>query len=126
MKKTLIMLFISTFALKGLSQEKKPVFRFKSESISLNKIPQGNPVTTTFEFTNSGKTPLIITAVKPTCGCTAAEYTNIPVKPGKTGYIKITYNAATFGPFNKTIAVSSNSNEPLKTISITGEVLKRE
>jgi hypothetical protein len=78
-----------------------------------------------FEFTNVGKQPLILTDVRPTCGCTIADYTKTPVKSGEKGNIKITYNAAVAAPFNKVIVVTSNAETPQKNLNIVGEVVAK-
>lgn len=86
------------------------------------EIPQGVPVTVTFKFTNTGTAPMIISDVKPSCGCTTPSYTKEPVLAGKAGSIKVQYNAAAEGAFNKSITVISNSDEPNKIIYIKGTV----
>jgi len=101
----------------------KAEFKFNEEKHDFGKIAQGKPVTTTFEFTNVGKEPLILTAVQPSCGCTAADFTKTPVKPKEKGIIKITYNAAVVSPFTKTITITSNAATPTKIIYIVGEVI---
>ncbi|QXV67483.1 DUF1573 domain-containing protein [Mucilaginibacter achroorhodeus] len=98
-------------------------FKFNEEKHDFGKIPQGKPVTTVFEFTNVGTTPLILTEVKPTCGCTIADYTKTPVPQNGKGTIKITYNAAVVSAFNKTIVVTSNAKTPTKYLNIVGEVV---
>ncbi|MDY6121578.1 MAG: DUF1573 domain-containing protein [Porphyromonas sp.] len=77
------------------------------------------------EFTviNSGKSPLVITRVVASCGCTTPEYEQEPIAPGKTGKIKVTYNpAGRPGPFVKTIAVYSNGKDGAFTLKIKGKV----
>jgi Protein of unknown function (DUF1573) len=61
-----------------------------------------------FEFTNTGDAPLIITNVLSTCGCTVPTKPEAPIMPGKTGKIDIKYNMAP-GPIRKTITVESNA-----------------
>ena len=126
--KKIILLFavIAGFALNASAQtDTKPEFKFVSETHDFGKIPQGVPVTTNFEFTNVGVEPLILTEVKPTCGCTIADYTKTPVKKGEKGIIKITYNAAALAPFSKAIVVTSNAKTPQKYLNITGEVIAK-
>src|ERR1700749_1359280 len=96
MKKIMILCAVVLgFALTASAQDnQKPEFKFNEEKNDFGKIPQGTPVTTIFEFPNIGTEPLILTDVKPTCGCTIADYTKTPVKNGATGLIKITSNAA--------------------------------
>jgi ABC-type amino acid transport substrate-binding protein len=125
MKKILmICAVILGFAFTASAQDsQKAEFKFNEEKHDFGKIPQGTPVTTVFEFTNVGKEPLILTEVRPTCGCTIADYTKTPVKSGDKGTIKITYNAAAAAPFNKTIVVKSNAVTPEKYLNIVGEVV---
>ena len=104
--------------------DNKAEFKFAEEKHDFGKVPQGKPVTTDFVYTNIGEEPLILTEVKPTCGCTIADYTKTPVKKGEKGSIKITYNAAVEAPFNKTIVVTSNAKTPTKYLVIVGEVVK--
>lgn len=104
--------------------DNKAEFKFVEEKHDFGKVPQGKPVTTDFVYTNVGEEPLILTEVKPTCGCTIADYTKTPVKKGEKGSIKITYNAAVEAPFNKTIVVTSNAKTPTKYLVIVGEVVK--
>ncbi|AMR32737.1 hypothetical protein A0256_15550 [Mucilaginibacter sp. PAMC 26640] len=101
----------------------KAEFKFNEEKHDFGDIPQGTPVTTVFEFTNVGKEPLILSEVRPTCGCTIADYTKTPVLSGAKGMIKITYNAAVASAFNKTIVVTSNSKTPTKYLNIVGKVI---
>lgn len=127
MKKILLICaVILGFAYTASAQDsEKPVFKFNEEKHDFGKIPQGTPVTTVFEFTNVGKEPLILTDVRPTCGCTIADFTKTPVKAGEKGSIKITYNAAVAAPFNKPIVVTSNASIPQKTLNIVGEVIAK-
>ena len=116
-----------TFVARTASAQdsQKAEFKFNEEKHDFGKIPQGTPVTTVFEFTNVGTTPLIITDVRPTCGCTIADFTKTPVNPGDKGSIKITYNAAFMAPFTKTIVVTSNASTPVKNLIIVGEVVAK-
>ena len=73
------------------------------------KIKKGDVVNHVFEVTNTGKNPLIISAVQPTCGCTVPEYTKEPILPGKKGEITLTFNSANFdGVVHKTAEVYAN------------------
>jgi uncharacterized protein DUF1573 len=125
-KLMLICAVVLGFAFTATAQDnEKAEFKFNEEKHDFGKVPQGTPVTTVFEFTNIGKEPLILTDVKPTCGCTIADYTKTPVKNGEKGLIKITYNAANVAPFNKTIVVTSNAKTPTKYLNIVGEVIAK-
>jgi len=124
MKKILMVcVVIIGFAFTASAQDsQKAEFKFNEEKHDFGNIPQGTPVTTMFEFTNIGQEPLILTEVRPTCGCTIADYTKTPVKSGEKGIIKITYNAYNPGAFNKVIIVTSNAKTPQKNLIIVGVV----
>jgi hypothetical protein len=125
-KLILICTIILGFAFTASAQDdQKAEFKFNEEKHDFGKIPQGTPVTTVFEFTNVGTQPLILTEVRPTCGCTIADYTKTPVLKGAKGTIKITYNAAVASAFNKTIVVTSNAKTPTKYLNIVGEVVAK-
>jgi hypothetical protein len=124
MKKLMIICaMVFGFALTAAAQDTQPEFKFVEEKHNFGTVPQGTPVTTIFEFTNIGAQPLILSDVKPTCGCTVADFTKTPVKKGEKGSIKITYNAAAVSPFSKTIVVTSNAKTPQKNLVIIGEVV---
>ncbi len=112
--------FIGTSALA--QQNSKAEFKFDKETHDFGKIAQGTPVTHVFTFENTGSEPIIISEVKPSCGCSVAEYTKTPVKPGEKGTISVTFNAATKQPFTKNFTVRSNTKTPVKTLYIKGEV----
>ncbi|MEZ4852427.1 MAG: DUF1573 domain-containing protein [Bacteroidia bacterium] len=85
-------------------------------------IPQGTPVSHTFHFTNTGNKALKIESVKPSCGCTVANYSREEIQPGETGYVEVTYNAHSTGIFTKTASVTYNTEEGAKILKIKGEV----
>lgn len=100
------------------------VLGWESPSHDFGKIKQGVPVTHEFTFTNTGKTPLVITNVQASCGCTTPDWSKDPIPPGGQGFIKATYNAASMGGFNKTVTVMANVEGGFKQLSIKGEVVQ--
>lgn len=95
---------------------------FTKEIHDFGMIPQNQPATYMFYFTNTGKEPLIISNVSASCGCTTPEWSKEPIPPKKTGYIKATYNAAAIGPFNKNVTVFSNAKRNTVILTLKGEV----
>ena len=75
-----------------------------------------------FKFTNPGKTPLVLNNVQASCGCTVPEWTREPVQPGATGTIKVRYNTAIQGAFQKSITVYSNAKNNPVVLIIKGTV----
>ena len=95
----------------------------KQVSYDFGKIQQGRPVTHLFEVTNIGTEPLRIENVQASCGCTTPEWSSDAIKPGGSTVIKVGYNAASEGPFQKSVTVQYNVNQT-KTILISGTVFK--
>ncbi len=118
-----IMAFV---ALTAMQTNNKAEFKFTAETHDFGKIPQGKAVSYELKFTNVGEEPLIITAVEPACGCTAADFTRTPVKKGQTGSITLTYNAAAMSAFAKTATIKSNSKTPVKVLYLKGEVIENK
>lgn len=102
------------------------VLSFETEEINYGSIPQHADGVKVFKFTNTGATPIVITQVKTSCGCTVPTYSKEPVVAGATGEIQIKYATDRIGVFTKTITIVSNASEPNKVIKIKGEVLKPE
>jgi len=102
-----------------------PAFKFEKEVIDYGKIAQNSDGNRVFKFKNTGKTPLIITNVKGSCGCTVPTKPEEPIMPGKTGEIKVKYATDRIGRFSKTVTITSNATEARKVVRIKGEVLKK-
>jgi hypothetical protein len=122
-----LLLSLTAFALSTVlfAQSDSAVAKFNSTVIDLGKIKQDNPTTATFEVTNIGTEPLVIEQATPTCGCTIGDYTKEPIAPGKSGFIKATYNAKNVGMFEKRLNVKFAGYD-MRPITIKGEVLKNE
>ena len=99
------------------------VLSVKETAFDFGTIPQGKPVYHFFEVTNTGKDPMVIVNVQTSCGCTTPEWSKEPVAPGATTKIRVGYNAAAEGHFEKYITVMYNQNLS-KQIKITGTVWK--
>jgi len=93
----------------------------KETAFDFGTIPQGKPVYHFFEVTNTGKTPMVISNVQTSCGCTTPEWSKEPVAPGGTTKIRVGYNAAGEGHFEKFITIMYNQNLS-KQIKINGTV----
>ncbi len=95
---------------------------FKNTTHSFGKIPHAKPVTTEFSFVNKSDKNLIIETATAECGCTTPDYPKTPIQKGKTGEIKVTYNAENPGKFSKRVTVKfANIKDPV-ILTIEGEV----
>ena len=101
-----------------------PVMKFDKESHDFGKIKMGDKVTYDFKFTNNGKSPLIITDARATCGCTKPDWPHTPVKPGDSGSIHVVFNSTgKQGLQDKMITVTANTNPADNMVHLIGEVL---
>jgi archaellum component FlaG (FlaF/FlaG flagellin family) len=100
--------------------EKAPI-TFKNLEVNKPNIAYGADETFTFDFKNTGKTPIIITNVQTSCGCTTANKPTEPVAPGKSSSISVKYDTKRVGDFVKTITVTTNVGDPI-VLTIKGKV----
>lgn len=98
------------------SNEKQAVITFEKEEHDFGTVLQGEVVTYSFHFTNTGTVPLLISSVNTSCGCTVGDYPREPIAPGKSGIIKATYDSKGHQGFqSRTLTVMSNTM-PAKTL----------
>lgn len=95
----------------------------KEEVYDFGTIPQGRPVYHSFIIANNGAAPVRLENVQATCGCTTPEWNKEPIAASGTDKIKVGYNAAAEGPFEKFITITYNGNQS-KQIRIKGTVWK--
>ncbi|MBU8891201.1 MAG: DUF1573 domain-containing protein [Bacteroidales bacterium] len=129
MKKLIISLIsVLVFVSYVNAQQKGANISFEKEIHDFGKIKEdGGKVEYKFAFTNTGNSPLIITKVKASCGCTSPTWTEKPVMPGQKGFVKAVFDPVRRpGNFNKSISVESNSEKGRNILRITGEVSARE
>lgn len=123
--KKLLFLVLALSSTSLFAQKKADdIAKLNVQTYDLGKVKQGVPATATFVVTNIGTEPLLIEQASPTCGCTISDYTKSEIAPGKTGYIKATYNAANLGHIDKTLTVKFAGADDIKSIKLTGDVLE--
>lgn len=99
------------------------VIKVNTESFNFGKIKQSVPVSTYFELTNTTNKPVVVESAWGSCGCTTPEVPKEPIAPGTTTKLKVNYNAAAMGNFNKDVYIKLAGITQPKTVKITGEVL---
>jgi len=87
-----------------------PVMTFNETEYNFGTVIQGEKVSHKFKFTNTGEGNLVISSVKPSCGCTSPKWSREPIKPGEEGYIELTFDSSNKkGMQNKNVRVSANT-----------------
>lgn len=101
---------------------REAVIEFNNTEHNFGKLSYRKEAEYNFQFSNSGKVPLVVSDVKTSCGCTVPEWPSKPVKPGSKGEIKIKYDSASPGVFNKEIKVHYNGLKSPVVLRIKGQV----
>lgn len=83
--------------------------KFDKTQHDFGTIKEGEVVKHKFIFTNIGDVPLVISDVKPTCGCTTTNFTKTPVMPNGQGEIELQFDSSgKAGPQHKPVTVLAN------------------
>ena len=84
----------------------------------------GGKVSHDFLMVNDGSSPLLITRVRTSCGCTASSFSRHSIAPGDTARITLTYNPLHRpGPFFTNAYVYIEGQSLYHTLSISGTVI---
>lgn len=87
-----------------------PVFKFERLEYDFGQIKEGDKVSYTYKFTNTGEAPLIVQSVQPSCGCTAPDWSKEPIPAGGTGFVKVEFDSnGKQGIQNKVVTVNANT-----------------
>lgn len=128
MKRSLMLLFAASILLiscSGRTDEGKidvsvidnlTTIKFERDVIDFKNVEEGERVSGSFKFTNTGKHNLVIYEVNTSCGCTVADYPRGEIAPGESGMISVTYDSdgATGMRITKQVTVNANT-KPAKT-----------
>ena len=100
-----------------------PDIKFEFETYDFGTIKQGDKISYDFEFTNTGKEPLIISAAQGSCGCTVSEWPKEPIAKGGKGKIHVEFNSTgKMGMQDKTVTITSNAKSGQKVLHLKGNV----
>jgi hypothetical protein len=89
------------------------------------KVKEGEVLEVAFHFKNTGEHNLIVSDVRPGCGCTDPQKPEEPIAPGKEGVIKAKFNSKGqhIGENRKYITVTANTKpSPLTELTFRAEV----
>lgn len=101
-----------------------PAIHFDETAHDFGKIRSDQKVSFRWPFHNRGTSDLVITATRPSCGCTASVIDDKAVPPGGTGTLSVTFDpAGQHGKVRKSLAVVSNDPaRPVVSLTLRAEV----
>lgn len=101
-----------------------PVITFEKNIHDFGKVMQGERLSYTFKFKNTGKSNLIIDRAESSCGCTTTTPPKTPIRPGESGQIKVIFDSKTKkGQETNVIVVTANTYPVHTVLKITAEVI---
>ena len=107
-----------------VNREDAPVVTFEELVHDFGDINEGDVVETTFKFKNTGKSELIITKIKGSCGCTVpSNWDRKPIMPGQESEFTVKFNSK--GKPNKqqkTVTLTCNTNKGREIVRIKAQV----
>ena len=104
-----------------------PVMKFNEEKHDFGKITQGEKVSYSFVFKNTGGSDLVISSAQGSCGCTVPSYPHVAIKAGETSKIDVVFNSeGKSGLVQKTITMITNCNPSTKVITISATIIVPE
>ncbi len=105
-----------------------PVIKFDRTEHNFGTVVDGDIIETTFTLTNTGKSALVITDAKVTCGCTVPSWPkNKPIQPGETADIKVKFDTAGKGGGRqtKTVTLFTNTAVGRELLKLKGTVNRK-
>jgi len=113
---------------EAIDPEKLPRFEFEQMEIDAGEISQGTSITKQFNFRNTGGSPLLITDVRSTCGCTVSKnWPKEPVPPEEGGSIEVTFDSeGKNGLQIKPVTIVANTSPEATVLTFKGKVLAPE
>ncbi|MFZ4931842.1 DUF1573 domain-containing protein [Chryseobacterium sp. Mn2064] len=106
-----------------VSNEPSTSVALSESNFDFGKVKKGDKVEHVYEITNTGKNPLVISEVKPGCGCTAPDFTKEPIMPGKKGKITLHFDSSNFdGNVQKYADVFANVEKAPIKLTFTANI----
>jgi hypothetical protein len=100
-----------------------PVMAFQEEKHDFGKITQGEKVSYSFIFKNTGGSELVISSAQGSCGCTVPTYPKQPVKAGEESKIDVVFDSeGKSGLVEKTVTLVTNCNPSTKVLTISSSI----
>ncbi len=96
-----------------------PIIEWNKTEHDFGTIEQGEKVETIFTLTNVGKSDLVVTNAKGSCGCTVPEWPKEAIAPGESADIKVVFNSRSKKDnASNTVTLTTNTEKGSEIIRI--------
>jgi len=96
-----------------------PKISFEEEEHDFGTIINGTPVETIFKYTNTGNSPLVVSNIKSSCGCTVPQdWNKDPLAPGESAQFTVKFNGKGANQVSKTITLTTNTENGSEAVKI--------
>lgn len=101
-----------------------PTISFDKTEHDFGQIKNGTAVETVFSYTNTGNSPLVITDIKSTCGCTVPQnWSKDPLLPGASSKFNVKFNGKGANKISKTITLTTNTEKGSEQVKIAAFIV---
>ncbi len=106
-------------------KEKEAKIEFSKTTHDFGEVIEGEVVSYSFKFKNTGNIDLIVRSVKASCGCTVVKKPEKPIKPGEEEYLEVTFDSNRRSGFqHKTVTVLTNAQPSKRILNIKAKIIK--
>ncbi len=114
----------SGWEVESVPDPNAPKISFEKTEHNFGTVAKGTRPSYDFQFTNTGKSPLVINNVRASCGCTAPAYSREPIPPGESGFVTVEYNTdfRDSETINQSVTVETNTDQGSYNLRIRGRV----
>lgn len=96
---------------------------FEETTFDFGTVQDGEKVSHTYKFKNTGKEPLVFADAKGSCGCTVPKWPREPIAPGASSHVTVEFDSkGKSGKRNQKVTITANTNPPQSFLYLTGEV----
>lgn len=115
---------MNTKSADGNTNADLPEIKFEEETHDFGRITQGEKVTYSFKFKNTGAANLIISSASGSCGCTIPDYPKKPILPGEEANINVVFaSEGKSGIVEKSVTIVTNCEPSTRIIYIKANII---
>ena len=110
---------VAAAAERDATSSEFPVISFVEAEHDFGTIVNGTPVETKFKYTNTGDSPLVVSNIKSTCGCTVpSDWNKDPIAPGDSAEFTVKFNGKGNNQISKSITLTTNTEKGSEVVKI--------